>query len=347
MATMKCIVKAKREPGGLQFQERPVPSARAGEVVIKQKAVAICGTDLHIYNWDAWSQSRVPVPCVIGHEFAGHVVEVGEGVKHVKEGDYVSGEGHLVCGVCQQCRTGQGHVCESWKGLGYDIDGAFCEYLLFPAANVWHNDATVEPGLASIQDPLGNAVHTVFAQDCVSKSVAVFGLGPVGLLSVAVLKAIGAGKVFAVGRKNTFRLDLARELGATHIVRETEVDPVTYIMDNTGGKGVDVVLEISGNPKAFQNALRVVKMAGHISVIGTSNNNYDVNFARDVVFRAINIHGITGRKIWDTWYKMKGLFASGNLDVTKVITHRFPYPEYEKGFEIMGSGNCGKVVLDL
>ena len=347
MATMKCIVKAKPEPGGLEFQDRPVPSPGMGEVVIKQKAVAICGTDLHIYNWDAWSQSRVPLPCIIGHEFAGHVAKVGTGVTHVKEGDYVSGEGHLVCGVCQQCRTGMGHVCESWKGLGYDIDGAFCEYLLFPAANIVHNDPDVDPGMASIQDPLGNAVHTVFAQDCVAKKVAVFGVGPVGALAVAVLKAIGADTIFAVGRKNQYRLDLAKACGAHHIIRGVDTDPVAYIMDHTDGKGVDVVLEISGNPNAFQNALDVVKAAGHISVIGTSNKDYEVNFAKDVVFKAVNIHGITGRKIWDTWYKMKGLFASGNLDVSKVITHRLPYAEYEKGFEIMQVGNCGKVVLDL
>lgn len=347
MNTMRCIVKARPEPGGLEFQERPIPKAGSGQVVIKQKAVAICGTDLHIYEWDAWSQSRVPLPCIIGHEFAGYVCEVGPNVTHVKEGDYVSGEGHLVCGVCQQCRTGMGHVCESWKGLGYDIDGCFCEYLLFPAANIVHNDPHVDPAMASIQDPLGNAVHTVFAQNCVAKKVAVFGLGPVGLLTIAVLKAIGADTIFAVGRKNQYRLELAKACGAHHVISETESNPVSYIMEHTNGKGVDVCLEISGNPKAFQNALQVVKAAGHISIIGTSNQNYEVNFAKDVVFRSVNIHGITGRLIWDTWYKMKGLFASGNLDVSKIITHRLPYAEYEKGFEIMKSGNCGKVVLEL
>ncbi len=347
MSTMKCIVKAKPEPGGLEFQERPIPKAGPGQVVIKQKAVSICGTDLHIYNWDAWSQNRVSLPCILGHEFAGHVSDVGPNVNHVKEGDYVSGEGHLVCGVCQQCRTGMGHVCESWKGLGYDIDGAFCEYLLFPASGVVHNDPDVDPAMAAIQDPLGNAVHTVFAQDCVAKKVAVFGLGPVGALSVAVLRAIGADTIFAVGRRNQYRIDLAKACGAHHVIAGAEIDPVAYIMDHTDGKGVDVCLEISGNPKAFQNALDVVKDAGHISVIGTSNDKYEVDFAKDVVFKAVNIHGITGRMIWDTWYKMKGLFASGNLDVSKVITHRMPYADYEKGFEIMQSGNCGKVVLDL
>lgn len=347
MATMKCIVKAKRESGGLAFQDRPIPKAGSGDVLIKQKAVAICGTDLHIYNWDAWSQRRVPVPCVLGHEFAGEVVEIGPGVTHVKVGDYVSGEGHLVCGVCQQCRTGMGHVCESWKGLGYDIDGAFCEYLKFPAMNVWHNDPAVEPAMCSIQDPLGNAIHTVFSQECVAKKVAVFGLGPVGLLSIAVLKAIGAEEIFAIGQKNRMRIDLAKQVGAHHAVGVEAGDPVQYIKDHTKGKGVDVVLEISGNPKAFKSALDAVKAAGHISVIGTSNASYDVDFAKDIVFRGVNIHGITGRRIWDTWYKMKGLFNSGNLDVSKIITHRLPFDQYEKGFEIMQSGNCGKVVLEL
>ncbi len=345
MATMKCIVKARPEKGGLAFEEREIPKPDQGEVLIKNKATAICGTDLHIYNWDAWSQGRVKLPCIIGHEFAGEVVEIGAGVKNIKVGDMVSGEGHLTCGFCRNCRMGDGHVCESWKGIGYDVDGCFREYLVHPEMNTWVNDADLDPALGSIQDPLGNAIHTVFATDCVANRVAVFGLGPVGMLAVAVLKAIGAAEIFAVGRRNQYRIDMAKKLGAQHAIGSADTDPVKYIMDHTDGKGVDAVLEISGNPNAVQDGLHSLRMGGHLVLIGTSNEKSTIDLAKDVVFRSTHIHGVTGRKLWDTWYKMKGLLASGGLNVEPVITHQFPFADYEKGFELMQSGNCGKVVL--
>lgn len=347
MAKMKCIVKTRPEKGGISFQEREIPKPGFGEVLIRNRAVAICGTDLHIYNWDAWSQGRVKLPCILGHEFAGEVVEIGTGVTHVKVGDFVTGEGHLTCGFCRNCRMGDGHVCEAWKGIGYDTDGAFREYMVHPERLIMINDPELEPAMAAIQDPLGNAIHTVFAADCVANRVAVYGLGPVGLLAVAVLRAIGAAQIFAVGRRNPYRIDLARELGAHHAIGSADVDPVDYIKEHTDGKGVDVVLEISGNPKAVQDGLHSLRMGGHLVMIGTSNEKSTIDLAKDVVFRSIHMHGVTGRKLWDTWYKMKGLFASGQLNVAPVITHRFPFAEYEKGFELMNTGNCGKVILDL
>jgi threonine 3-dehydrogenase len=347
MTRMKAIVKASPEPGGLEFQDVPIPQPGPGEVLLRNRAVAICGTDLHIYNWDAWSQSRVKIPIIIGHEFAADVVGVGEGVKNVKVGEYVSGEGHLICGFCDNCRTGKGHVCYNWKGLGYDVDGVFREYFLMAEWNIWKNDPDTRPSLAAIQDPLGNAIHTVFRVDCVGKTAAVYGLGPVGLLSVATLRAIGAAEIFALGRSNAYRLDLARKLGAHHVLKTKDIDPVNYIKEHTGGSGVDVAMEIAGTPEAIQAAIRSVKMGGDVVVLGIPNREVPIDFAADIVFRSVSIHGITGRRIWDSWFKMKGLLKSGRLDIEPVITHQFPFDEYEKAFELMKTGNCGKVVLNF
>jgi len=347
MKRMKAIVKVKAEPGGLEFRDVPVPEPGPGEVLLKNRAVAICGTDLHIYNWDAWSQSRVTVPIILGHEFAADVARVGEGVKNVRVGDYVSGEGHLVCGFCDNCRTGKGHVCYNWKGIGYDMDGVFREYFVMPEMNIWKNDPDTPSAFAAIQDPLGNAIHTVFVADCVGKTTAVYGLGPVGLLSVATLKAIGAAEIFALGRSNAYRLDLARKLGAHHVVKTKDTDPVDYIKAHTGGRGVDVAMEIAGTPQAIQAAIRSVKMGGDVVILGIPNAEVSIDFAADVVFRSVSIHGVTGRRIWDSWFKMKGLLKSGRLDIEPTITHQFPFHEFEQGFELMKGGNCGKVVLNF
>jgi threonine 3-dehydrogenase len=347
MSTMKCIVKTRPEKGGLSFEDRPIPEPGFGEVLIKNRATAICGTDLHIYQWDAWSQGRVKLPCIIGHEFAGEVVACGPGVRHLKVGDNVTGEGHLTCGFCRNCRMGDGHVCQSWKGIGYDVDGCFREYLCHPEMNTWKNDDDLDWAAGSIQDPLGNAIHTVFAADCVAERVAVMGVGPIGMLAVAVLRAIGAAQVFAVGRRNQYRLDKAREAGAHHVIASTQVDVAEYIKAHTGGEGVDVVLELSGNPTAVQAGLDSLRMGGDMVLLGTSNNPSEMNLAGDVVFKSRHIHGVTGRKLWHTWYKMKGLYASGNLNVEPIITHKLPFDEYEKGFELMATGNCGKVVLEF
>ena len=347
MTMTKAVVKARPEPGGLEFQDVPIPEPGTGEVLLKNRAVAICGTDLHIYNWDTWSQGRVKIPTILGHEFAADVVKVGEDVKNVKAGDYVSGEGHLVCGFCDNCRTGKGHVCYNWKGLGYDIDGVFREYFLMPEMNIWKNDPDTPPAFAAIQDPLGNAIHTVFRADCVGKTAAVYGLGPVGLLAVATLKAIGAAEIFAIGRSNEYRLNLARKLGADHIIKTKNTDPAEYIRQHTGGTGVDVAMEIAGTAQAIQTAIRSVKMGGEVVILGIPNEEVSIDFATDVVFRSVSIHGVTGRRIWDSWFKMKGLLKSGRLDVGPVITHQFAFDEYEKGFELMKTGNCGKVVLNF
>lgn len=346
--TMKAIVKARPEPGGLELRDLPIPTPKDNEALIKIKKLAICGTDLHIYNWDAWSQHRVKTPRVIGHEFAGEIVAIGNDVRRFAVGDYVSGEGHLFCGVCQMCRTGQAHICEDWLGLGYDCDGAFAEYLTLPESNLWMNDAAVPPEVAAIQDPLGNAVHAVFAADCVSKKVVVFGCGPVGLLAVAVLHAIGAAQVIALDRHNAYRMDLARKVGATHVLDVAEIDDVpAAIRRITGGKGADVVIEIAGTPSAVQAAVRSVHPGGDLVLLGLPSEPVSFNVSEEIVFKAIRIHGICGRKVYDTWYRMAGLLKNTNIKLDEIITHHFPFDQYEKGFELMRAGNCGKVILEL
>jgi len=345
---VKAIVKVRPEPGGLELRDLPIPKPGPNEALIKVKVTAICGTDLHIYKWDAWSQHRLKLPRILGHEFAGEIVEVGNAVRKFKVGDYVSGEGHLVCGFCEMCRTGQGHVCEDWRGLGYDCDGSFAEYLVLPEANLWRYHPDVKPEIAAIHDPLGNAVHAVFAADCVAKKVVVFGCGPVGVLAVAVLKAIGAAQIIALERGNQYRMNLARKAGATHVLNDIDLDDVpAAIRRITGGKGADVAIEIAGSPAAVQDAVRCIHPGGHTVLMGIPNQRIDFDVAEDIVFKAITIHGITGRRIYDTWYRIAGLLQSGNLQVEELITHRFPFAEYEQGFQLMRQGDCGKVILDL
>jgi len=345
---MKAIVKARPEPGGLELRDLPIPEPKDNEALIKIRKLAICGTDLHIYNWDAWSQHRVKTPRVIGHEFAGEIVAVGKAVKRHQVGDYVSGEGHLFCGVCQMCRTGQAHICEDWVGLGYDVDGAFAEYLTLPEVNLWKNDPAVPAELAAIQDPLGNAVHAVFAADCVTKKVVVFGCGPGGLLAVAVLHAIGAATIIALDKGNPYRMDMAKRLGATHVLDVDTLDDVpAAIRQITGHKGADVVIEIAGTQAAVRSAVQSVHPGGDLVLLGLPSQPVTFDVSEEIVFKAIHIHGITGRRIYDTWYRMKGLLRNPNIKLNEIITHSFPFADYEKGFQLMRQGNCGKVILEL
>ena len=334
-------------PETIEIGDIPRPEPGPEDIQVKVNTVAICGTDLHIYNWDAWSQGRVTLPCTLGHEFAGEVVALGEACSHVKVGDGVSGEGHIVCGFCRNCRTGRGHVCEDWKGLGYDIDGCFCEYLAYPEANLWKNDPELPLDQACCQDPLGNAVHAVYAADCAGNDVVVYGLGPIGLLAIGILKAIGTRRIIAVGRRNTYRLERAKEMGAHHVLTASETDPVAAVKELTDGKGADVALEMAGTESAIQSVLKSVCQGGTAVLLGIPNGPVPIDLAKDVVFNAITVKGITGRRIWDTWYRMAGLLKSGNLDIAPVITHHMPFDAYEEGFALMQSGNCGKVVLTL
>lgn len=342
---MKAIVKTLRGAGA-EMQDVPIPPVPHNGALIKIDAVSICGTDYHVYSWDAWAEKRVKPPVTMGHEWAGHVVAVGPECFSLKEGDYVSGESHQVCGHCLQCRTGQGHVCQNTKIFGVDTTGCFAEFFAVPESSVLQNDKRVKPEIACMQDPLGNAVHAALAGDLVGKSVAVLGCGPIGLFAIAVVKAAGGGPVWASDTTD-YRLNLACRLGADHIARIPHDDLEQMVSEQTGGQGVDVVLEMSGAPSAIQQAMRLVRPGGRVSLMGIPSREVPLNIAEDVIFKGVTIHGVVGRKLYDTWYTMKALLASGKLDVSPILTHRLPFADFAHGMELMQSGQCGKVVLDV
>ncbi len=343
--TMVAAVTLSPRPRCMELREVSRPVAGPLDVLIKVKATSICGTDLHIFNWDPWAEGRIHPPLIQGHEFAGRVFKVGQDVQSVQVGDYVSAEGHITCGRCYQCRTGQGHICQRVQILGVDRDGSFAEYVAVPEANVWRNDEDLPLEYACIQDPLGNAVHTVFAADVPSRSVAIFGMGPIGLMSVVLCRALGASQVIAVEKGNSFRSNLARRLGAD-MVLESGPDTVGAILEATEG-GVDNVMEMSGSGHALNQAVKAVRPGGGVYLLGTFKQPVPLDLSRDVVFKGIKLQGITGRRMFDTWYRMRDLFRSKALDLGPIITHRLRFEDIVRGMEIMATGQCGKVVLTL
>jgi threonine 3-dehydrogenase len=343
---MKAVVKVRGEPNGTELQTVEKPKPGYNDVLIKIKSASICGTDVHIYNWDAWSANRIKPPLIYGHEFAGEIVEVGDGVVNAKVGDYVSGECHIADWTCYNCRTGLAHICRNTKIFGVDVDGIFAEYAKIPATNVWQNDPALPPEIGSIQDPLGNAIHTIFSTDVVGRDVAVLGVGPIGAMAVSVCKNIGAAQVFAVGRKNTYRTDLAKKVGADHTYLVQD-DVKGDILDKTDGMGVDVVLEMSGNTNAVVQGLELLRQGGIISLLGVYADPLTVDLSNLVVFKYATIKGINGRLMWDTWYRMKGLLKNERIlnDMKTIITHRYKFEDFEQAMQTMRSGNSGKVVL--
>lgn len=345
---MKAVVKTRPELNGTEILSVDVPRPGPNDVLIKVKVASICGTDVHIFNWDAWAAGRIKTPLLYGHEFAGHVVEVGSNVNHVKVGDYVSGECHIACGHCLQCRTGYAHVCQDTKIFGVDVPGIFAEYACIPAANVWHNDPDAPPEICSIQDPLGNAVHSIFATDVVGKDVVVLGLGPIGAMCVSICKNIGAANVFAVGRKNEFRIQLAKKIGADYTYKAGD-DIKKDVLDKTNGKGADVVLEMSGNSNSIGPGLDLLRTGGELILLGVYADPVTLDFSKKVVFKYATIKGINGRRMFDDWYRMKGLLKNKKIraDLETIITHHFKFDQFQEAMSIMRSGNSGKVVLDL
>lgn len=343
MEQMKAVVKNKPEYGATLIR-KDIPKIGPNEVLVKVLATSICGTDYHIFSWDAWSQKRVKLPKIMGHEFAGKVIKIGEKVSKVNIGDVVSAETHIVCGKCELCVTGKAHICKDTIILGVDTDGSFAEYIAIPEDNVWINDSSIPPEYLCIQEPLGNAVHTVLSGDIIGKSIAVVGCGPIGIMAVAVAKAVGASKVIAI-EVNEYRLNMAKNLGADVTINPTKEDVVKRVLEETDGLGIDVVAEMSGNPKAIAQALEYIKLGGRMSMLGIPTEDVELDIANGIVFKGIQIHGIAGRKMYETWYQVKGLLASGNLNLEKIITHKLPLEDFEKGMELMKSGNCGKVVL--
>ena len=342
---MKAIVKTERGAGAA-LRDVPVPEIPRDGALVRIKAVSICGTDYHVYSWDKWAAGRVKPPVIMGHEWAGEVVAVGQECASLAIGDYVSGESHRICGHCLQCRTGQGHVCQNTKIFGVDIDGAFGEYFAVPEASVLKNDKRVPPEIACLQDPLGNAVHAALAGDIIGKSVAILGCGPIGLFAIAVCKAVGAGPVFA-SDTTEYRLNLACKVGADTVVHVPEENIETIVAEATHGQGVDVVLEMSGAPIAIQQAMRLARPGGRVSLMGIPSRTVELEVAQDIIFKGLTVQGVVGRRLYETWYTMKALLASGKLDVAPILTHKLPFAEFATGMELMRSGQCGKVVLEL
>lgn len=342
-ATMMALVKEERKPGAV-LKSVPVPAYEPDEILVRVKASSICGTDVHIYNWDEWAAGKVVTPNVFGHEFAGIVEAVGERVTHVKPGDHVSGEGHVVCGKCKACRTGNAHVCLHTRSFGITLPGCFGEFAVLKASNVIMNDPELPFEIACIQDPLGNAVHSVLAGDIVGRSIAVIGTGPIGLMAIAVAKACGAGTMIAVDI-NDYRLEMARTMGADVLINSRNTSSVEAIMEATVGEGAEVVLEMSGHPGAISDALKAAAPAARVSLLGIPTREVSLDLSQDVIFKGLQLIGITGRRMYDTWYQLKGLLERGRIDLSPIITHRFTLDRYEEAFKLMSSGNCGKIVF--
>lgn len=339
---MKAIVKKKAEQG-LWIDEVPIPPVGINDVLIKIKKTAICGTDVHIYNWDAWAQKTIPVPMVIGHEFVGTVDKVGNNVTDFAPGDIVSGEGHIVCGRCRNCLAGRRHICMKTSGVGVNRTGAFAEYLCIPMTNVWYADPKIPLEILSVFDPLGNAVHTAISFDVLGEDVLITGAGPIGIMAVAVVKHAGARYV-VITDVNPYRLALARKMGAT-LALDVRTESLRTAQNKLGMKeGFDVGLEMSGNPSALRDMIANMCHGGKIALLGILPADTLIDW-NTVIFSSLSIKGIYGREMYETWYKMTSMIQSG-LNIAPVITHRFHYTEFEKGFEIMRSGNSGKVILD-
>jgi len=340
---MKAVIKAEAGPG-LTLTERPIPTIGPHDVLVKVKAASICGTDLHIYHWDPWAADRIHPPVITGHEVCGEIVETGSDVSHVKVGDFVSLESHVVCGHCRFCLTGNGHLCENTQLIGVDRDGGFAEYIAIPAQNAWPNPPDLPLEIAVLMENFGNAVHTAFAADVRAKKVLVTGCGPVGLMTIAVVKAIGARAVFATDISD-YRLDFARRMGADHTFNAREGSIVEPIMDITHGEGVDVWLEMSGAESAINEGFKALKPGGEVAVLGVAGRPIHLDWDHHIVFKGVKLHGITGRRLWETWYQARGLVFSGAVDLSQMVTHRYRLEDFEQAFATMESGQSGKVML--
>ncbi len=339
---MKALVKRHSTPG-LWLEDVPEPEPGINDVLIKVHKTGICGTDLHIYNWDDWAQKTIPVPMVVGHEFVGEIISVGSNVVDFSPGQIVSGEGHVVCGRCRNCLAGKRHLCAATQGIGVNRPGAFAEYVALPMANVWVHPAGVDQDVASIFDPYGNAVHTALSFPILGEDVLITGAGPIGIMAAAVVRHAGARHV-VITDVNPYRLDLARKMGVTRAVNVTEQSLAEVRTELGMREGFDVGLEMSGNAAAFQDMIANMCHGGKIAMLGIPSGPIPIDWNK-IIFNMLTIKGIYGREMYETWYMMTVMLQSG-LDISPVITHRFPYQDFEKGFEVMNSGNSGKVILD-
>lgn len=339
---MKALCKRKPEVG-LWMEEHDQPTPGAGEVLIKIRKTAICGTDVHIYNWDAWSQKTVPVPMITGHEFVGEIAGLGEDVRGLQVGDRVSGEGHITCGHCRNCRAGKRHLCRETKGVGVNRTGCFAEYLVIPGENCFKIPDDIPDEVASIFDPYGNAAHTALSFDLVGEDVLITGAGPIGIMAVAICKHVGARHV-VITDINDYRLSLAAKMGKVRTVNPQRESLQDVQRDLGMTEGFDVGLEMSGNGRAFADMVGAMNHGGRIAMLGIPPEPVEVDW-NDIIFKGLIIKGIYGREMYETWYKMSSMLQSG-LDISPVITHEFSVDDFQKGFDIMRSGQSGKVILN-
>lgn len=344
MSKMKAVAKTKPAPGA-EIIEIDVPKPGPDAVLVRVLATSICGTDLHIFEWNEWAKSRIKnFPQVMGHELCGEIVESGRNVKNLKKGAIISAETHIACGHCLLCHTGNAHICINGRIFGVDIDGVFAEYAVVPASNAWVLDDKIPKDYASVMEPLGNAVHTVLAGDITGQNVLVTGCGPIGLMSIAVARICGATQILAT-EINDYRIELAGKVGADYVLNPKTDNIVSRIKKETEGLGVDVVLEMSGNPTAIRQAFQALRPGGRYSILGIPDEPMEIDLGKDIVFKYATVQGINGRLMFSTWYKTSRFLSSGRLDLEPIITHRLPLVEYEKGMELMKTGNCGKILL--
>lgn len=342
---MKAVIK-KKSAKGMEFVEVPVPGIGLKDVLIKVKIASICGTDVHIYNWSKWAQNRFKPPRIIGHEFVGIVTKIGKEVTRVQVGDRVSSESHLYCGHCYQCQNGYIEVCRNYKLLGVDHDGTFAEFFVLPEHVLWKNDPDIPDEWATIQEPFGNAVDTVLSEDISAKTVLILGAGPIGLFATGIARACGASLII-LSDPNDYRLNIGKKMGAAIAVNPKKEDIVKIAMDTTKKNGVDVVLEFSGSNQALNQGFKVITPGGRLSLLGIYERSVNIDLNKEVIFKKIRIYGITGRKVFSTWYKTSRFLSSGLVNVSPIITHQFPLKDYEKGMKLMKDGKCGKVILKV
>jgi threonine 3-dehydrogenase len=339
---MRALVKAKPERG-IWLEDIDKPEVGHNDVLIKVKKTAICGTDIHIYQWDDWARETIPVPMAVGHEFSGEIVECGIEVKGFNIGDRVSAEGHITCGVCRNCRAGRRHLCMNSVGVGVNRAGAFADYICVPAFNVFKLPDIISDEMASILDPFGNATHTALSFDLVGEDVLITGAGPIGIMAVAIAKFAGARHV-VITDVNDYRLDLARKMGATVTLNVTDGSLDQVMEDLSMEEGFDIGMEMSGNPSAFRDMLRTMHHGGKIAILGIPSDDFAIDW-NQIIFKGLFLKGIYGREMFETWYKMASMLKSG-LDIQPIITHHFPLADYEEAFQLMESGQSGKIILN-
>ena len=341
---MQALVKHSRSPGFV-LTDVPVPVIRDDEVLIRVRSAGVCGTDVHIHDWDAWAEGRCLPPFTVGHEFAGEVAATGQLVTDVHVGDRVTAEGHIVCGRCHLCRTGNAHVCPNTKIIGVDRDGCFAEFIAMPATNVWHLDANISFDVGGIHDPMGNAFHTALqGTEIAGATVLVTGCGPIGIFAVGILKTAGASRIIA-SDVNPRRLSLALAMGAHDAVHPRDADAA--VRRATDGLGVDVVLEMSGVPAAVHQALALVRVGGRVQMLGIPSSPVEIDLAREIIFKGITVYGVVGRRMYETWIQMTQFLRSGQFDPQPVITHRFPLAEHAEAIRVIKSGDAGKVIFEV